>query len=183
MERITLTVNGVRRELEIEPRRLLVHVLREDLGLTGTHIGCDTTQCGACTVHLDGLAVKSCTVLACLADGAVIKTIEGVASGAELHPLQWRFKSEHGLQCGFCTPGMIMAGLQILERYPAADAAKIRHELDGNICRCTGYDGIVRAILAAAQDLKSGAPAVHSPRDGLLPENAPRQVVPSEKEA
>lgn len=157
MQHIKLEVNGKTHELEVEPRRLLVHVLRQDLGLTGTHIGCDTTQCGACTVHVDGLAVKSCTILACQADGASITTIEGVADQGRLHPLQEAFREEHGLQCGFCTPGMVMAGLQILQRYPDADDAKIRHELDGNICRCTGYDGIVKAIRSAARQMAAGA--------------------------
>lgn len=157
MQHINLEVNGNMHELEVEPRRLLVHVLRQDLGLTGTHIGCDTTQCGACTVHVDGLAVKSCTILACQADGAVITTIEGVADEGRLHPLQEAFREEHGLQCGFCTPGMVMAGLQILQRYPDADDAKIRNELDGNICRCTGYDGIVKAIRSAARQMEAGA--------------------------
>ncbi len=150
-EHISLTVNGARHELDVEPRRLLVQAIREDLDLTGTHIGCDTSQCGACTVHLDGKAVKSCTVLAVQADGASVTTIEGMAESADqLHPLQTAFWEKHGLQCGFCTPGMIMTAADLLARSPDPSEDEIRHALAGNICRCTGYHNIVAAIKAAA---------------------------------
>ncbi len=148
---ITLTVNGVARGVEAEPRALLVHVLRDDLNLTGTHIGCDTSQCGACTVHLDGRAVKSCTVLAVQAEGAAITTIEGLAKDGKLHPLQDAFWEKHGLQCGFCTPGMIMTAADVLASTPNPSDDEIRHAIEGNLCRCTGYQNIVEAIKAAAQ--------------------------------
>jgi carbon-monoxide dehydrogenase small subunit len=148
--RVHVTVNGERRESEVEARTLLVHWLREDLGLTGTHIGCDTTNCGACTVHLDGDAVKSCTVLAAQADGAEVTTIEGLAPQGGLHPLQDAFWEKHGLQCGFCTPGMIMAAADLLRRNPNPTDEEIRHGLEGNLCRCTGYQNIVEAVKAAA---------------------------------
>ncbi len=148
---ITLNVNGVARTTEVEPRALLAYVLRDQLDLTGTHIGCDTSQCGACTVHLDGRAVKSCTVLAVQAEGREITTIEGLgANGGGLHPLQQAFWEKHGLQCGFCTPGMIMTAADLLRQKPHPSDAEIRHALEGNLCRCTGYQNIVAAIQAAA---------------------------------
>ena len=155
---ITMAVNGAQRELDVEPRRLLVQALREDLDLTGTHIGCDTSQCGACTVHVDGHAVKSCTMLAVQADGATVTTIEGMATAEALHPLQTAFWEQHGLQCGFCTPGMIMTAADLLARNPDPSDDEIRHAIEGNICRCTGYQNIVAAIKAAAA-ANRGAPA------------------------
>ncbi len=149
---VSLTVNGETRTIEVEPRRLLVHAIREDLGLTGTHVGCDTSNCGACTVHLDGQAVKSCTVLAVQADGAEITTIEGLAAkDGTLHALQEGFWAEHGLQCGYCTPGMIMASADLLRRNPKPNEEEVRHALEGNLCRCTGYHNIVKAVLSAAE--------------------------------
>ena len=148
--RVQVTVNGERRESVVEARTLLVHWLRDELGLTGTHIGCDTTNCGACTVHLDGESVKSCTVLAVQADGAEVTTIEGLAPESGLHPLQDAFWEKHGLQCGFCTPGMIMAAADLLRRNPNPSDEEIRHGLEGNLCRCTGYQNIVEAVKAAA---------------------------------
>jgi aerobic carbon-monoxide dehydrogenase small subunit len=148
---VAITVNGVRREADVEPRTLLVDFLRDHLGLTGTKIGCDTSQCGACTVHLDGRAVKSCTVLAVQADGAAVRTIEGVASNGDLHPVQEAFWEQHGLQCGFCTPGMVMTAIELLEQEHDVSDEEIRHALAGNLCRCTGYENIVRAVRAAAQ--------------------------------
>jgi carbon-monoxide dehydrogenase small subunit len=145
-----VTVNGQRFEHEVEPRLLLVHYLREVLGLTGTHVGCDTSQCGACTVLVNDQAVKACTMFAVQADGANIVTIEGLAENGKLHPLQEAFWEEHGLQCGFCTPGMIMTAYQILKRNPSPDEAAIRHGLEGNLCRCTGYQNIVKAVQRAA---------------------------------
>jgi len=142
---VTLEINGARRTVEVEARRLLVHLIREDLGLTGTHVGCDTSQCGACTVEVDGKATKSCTVLAVMADGASITTIEGISTGT-LDPVQGAFHEHHALQCGFCTPGMIMSVRQLLRDHPHANEEDIRHGLAGNICRCTGYHNIVRAI-------------------------------------
>ena len=147
---ISVTVNGRRYQEEVEPRLLLVDFLREVLGLTGTHVGCDTSGCGACTIIVNGKAVKSCTLLAVQADGADVTTIEGLASNGELHPLQQSFHNEHGLQCGFCTPGMIMAAWQLLERNPDPSDADIRHALEGNFCRCTGYENIVKSVRAAA---------------------------------
>jgi carbon-monoxide dehydrogenase small subunit len=147
---IAATVNGRRRESEVEARTLLVHWLRDGLGLTGTHIGCDTTNCGACTVHLNGEAVKSCTVLAAQADGAEITTIEGLAPDGGLHPVQEAFWEKHGLQCGYCTPGMIMAAADLLRRNPSPSDEEIRHGLEGNLCRCTGYHNIVEAVKSAA---------------------------------
>jgi carbon-monoxide dehydrogenase small subunit len=143
---ITLTVNGVDREADVEPRTLLSDFLREGLGLTGTKVGCETSQCGSCTIHLDGDAVKSCTVLAVQADGGTIVTIEGLADKGELHPMQRAFWEHHGLQCGFCTPGMVMSAVDLVEKGDAPSAADIRHGLEGNLCRCTGYDNIVTAI-------------------------------------
>jgi carbon-monoxide dehydrogenase small subunit len=151
--RLSVTVNGERHESEVEARLLLVHYLRDVLGLTGTHVGCDTSNCGACTVQLDGEPVKSCTVLAAQADGTEVTTIEGLARDGALHPLQQAFWDEHGLQCGFCTPGMIMAGAALLERTPNPSEEEIRHGLEGNLCRCTGYQNIVEAIQAAAAEL------------------------------
>ena len=147
---ITLTVNGLARTAEVEPRALLAYVLRDQLDLTGTHIGCDTSQCGACTVHLDGRAVKSCTVLAVQAEGRTITTIEGLSGNGALHPLQRAFWEKHGLQCGFCTPGMIMTAADLLARNPKPTEGEIRHALEGNLCRCTGYQNIVAAVQAAA---------------------------------
>ena len=149
---ISLNINGEARSLDnVEPRLLLVDLIREELGLTGTNIGCDTSQCGACTVHMDGLAVKSCTVLAVQADGSDVVTIEGMAEGGQLTAMQQAFWDEHGLQCGFCTPGMIMAGVKLVEDNPDISDEEIRHGLEGNICRCTGYQNIVKAMKVAAQ--------------------------------
>jgi carbon-monoxide dehydrogenase small subunit len=150
--KISVTVNGVRQEHDVEPRLLLVHYIREVVGLTGTNIGCDTSSCGACTVHLNGESVKSCTLLAVQADGQDILTIEGLAPDAEtLHPMQEAFRQNHGLQCGFCTPGMVMAAVSLLEEIPNPTEAEVREGLEGNLCRCTGYHNIVKAVLAAAQ--------------------------------
>ncbi len=151
MTSVSMIVNGKSVTGEVEARTLLVEFLREHLRLTGTHVGCDTSQCGACTVHVDGIAVKSCTMLAVQADGADVLTIEGLAKNGELHPMQAAFKEHHGLQCGFCTPGMVMAALDIVRRHPNPSEETVRHELEGNFCRCTGYHNIVKAILAAAQ--------------------------------
>lgn len=151
---IEVTINGNAITSNVEPRTLLVHFLRETVGLTGTHIGCDTTSCGACTVHLDGLPVKSCTVLAVQADGQNVTTIEGIGSEANLHPVQEGFWEEHGLQCGFCTPGMIMAAVSLLEQNPDPSDDEIRHGLEGNICRCTGYQNIVKSVRWAAEKNK-----------------------------
>lgn len=150
---VTMQVNGKPVSADVETRTLLVHYLRESLGLTGTHVGCDTTQCGACVVHLDGKAVKSCSVLAVQAEGAEVRTIEGLADGENLHPVQAAFREHHGLQCGFCTPGMIMTAVDMLRRIPKPDENTIRHELEGNFCRCTGYHNIVKAIKAASEAL------------------------------
>jgi carbon-monoxide dehydrogenase small subunit len=152
---IKLTVNGKPVSAEVEDRTLLVHLLRDHLGLTGTHIGCDTSQCGACTVHVDGRSVKSCTVLVGQANGTSITTIEGIAKGDELHPMQAAFRDNHGLQCGYCTPGMIMASIDIVNRHgPGLDEVTLRQELEGNICRCTGYHNIVKSVLDAAGRMK-----------------------------
>ena len=147
---ISVTVNGRSCQADVEPRLLLVDFLREELGLTGTHVGCDTSGCGACTILVNGLAVKSCTMLAVQADGADVTTIEGLATNGELHPLQESFNAEHGLQCGFCTPGMIMTAKQLLDRNPDPSDTEIRHALEGNFCRCTGYENIVRSVRSAA---------------------------------
>jgi carbon-monoxide dehydrogenase small subunit len=156
MPSVNLTVNGASLIAQVEGRTLLVDLLRDSFGLTGTHVGCDTSQCGACVVHIDGVAVKSCTVLAMQADGSVVVTIEGLADGDHLHPVQAAFHEHHGLQCGFCTPGMIMTAVDMIERHDARlDEATIRHELEGNICRCTGYHNIVKAIQAAADSMAS----------------------------
>ena len=156
---VTVTVNGVRYQREVEPRLLLAHFLRDTLGLTGTHVGCDTSQCGACTVAVNGEIVKSCTMFAVQADGASVLTIEGLAKDGTLHPIQNGFWEEHGLQCGFCTPGMIMASVQLLERNPNPTDAEIRHALEGNLCRCTGYQHIVNAVQYAAKKMRQGAGA------------------------
>jgi carbon-monoxide dehydrogenase small subunit len=155
-EHVSLVVNGVPREVNVEPRRLLVQLIREDLDLTGTHVGCDTSQCGACTVHVDGKAVKSCAMLAVQADGATVTTIEGMSTAEGLHPLQAAFWEHHGLQCGFCTPGMIMAAADLLGRTTEPTDDEIRHAIEGNYCRCTGYQNIVAAIRAAASALRTG---------------------------
>jgi carbon-monoxide dehydrogenase small subunit len=148
---ITVTVNGTSRTSEVEPRTLLVHYIREALALTGTNIGCDTSSCGACTVHLNGESVKSCTVLAVQADGTEITTIEGLAQGGEMHPMQQAFMENHGLQCGYCTPGMVMAAIGILNENPSPTEEEVRIGLEGNLCRCTGYHNIVKSVLAAAE--------------------------------
>ena len=158
MSEVTISVNGRKVTQTVEDRTLLVHFLREHVGLTGTHVGCDTSQCGACVVHVDGKAVKSCTMLAAQASGSEILTIEGLADGAELHPVQAAFREHHGLQCGFCTPGMIMAATDMIARHPdGLDEKTVRHELEGNICRCTGYHNIVKAILAASEAMSKGS--------------------------
>jgi carbon-monoxide dehydrogenase small subunit len=169
MVEIHLSVNGVPHHDEIEPRRLLVHYLRETLGLTGTHVGCDTSQCGACTVLVDGKSVKSCTLLAVQADGAEVTTIEGLAHGNAMHPVQEAFHQEHGLQCGFCTPGMVMAAVDLLQHTPHPTEEQIRAGLEGNICRCTGYHNIVKAVRAASEKMYGAEPerparvAIHTP--------------------
>jgi len=148
---IKLKVNGRERAVTVDPRTLLVQVIREHLGLTGTHVGCDTAQCGCCTVHLDGRAVKSCSMLALQAQGADVTTIEGISSGDQLHPMQEAFRECHGLQCGYCTPGMVMSAIQLLKHYPKPTDEQIREGLEGNICRCTGYENIVRSVQHAAE--------------------------------
>jgi carbon-monoxide dehydrogenase small subunit len=166
---ISATVNGRTYKNEVEPRTLLVHYLRDQLNLTGTHVGCDTSQCGACTVLMNGISVKSCTVLAAQADGAEITTIEGLAKGAQLHPIQEGFWEKHGLQCGFCTPGMIMSAYDLLQNNPNPSEEEIRHGLEGNLCRCTGYHNIVKAVQYAAAKMRgeevveSGAEASAQP--------------------
>ena len=156
-QHISVTVNGTAQEADVEARLLLVHFLRDTLGLTGTHIGCDTSHCGACTVHLDGQTAKSCTVLAVQADGHEVKTIEGMADGATLHPLQQAFWDQHGLQCGFCTPGMIMQSAWLLGENPDPTEAEIREGISGNLCRCTGYVNIVKSIQQAAAEMAVAA--------------------------
>ena len=156
---ITVTVNGQQQTHDVEPRLLLVHYLREVVGLTGTNVGCDTSSCGSCTVLMDGKSVKSCTVLAVQADGSEITTIEGLATDGQLHPLQEAFRNNHGLQCGFCTPGMIMAGLGLIESGAGMDEEEVRLGLEGNLCRCTGYQNIVMAIQEAAGQMRQSAPA------------------------
>jgi carbon-monoxide dehydrogenase small subunit len=151
---VSVTVNGVKHNALVEPRTLLVFFLREQLGLTGTHVGCDTSQCGACTVHLNGRAVKSCTVLAAQANGAEVKTIEGLANGDAFHPVQEGFREKHGLQCGYCTPGMIMTAVHLLETNPNPTDDQIKHALEGNICRCTGYVNIVESVKWAAEKMR-----------------------------
>jgi carbon-monoxide dehydrogenase small subunit len=154
MSTVSLTVNGKSVSGDVEARTLLVHFLREKLGLTGTHVGCDTSQCGACVVHVNGKSVKSCTMLAVQAEGASVTTIEGLANGAELHPMQAAFREHHGLQCGFCTPGMVMSAVDLVQNNPAPSEKEVREWLEGNICRCTGYHNIVKAIQAGAQAMK-----------------------------
>ncbi len=157
MSNVTITVNGRSVSRQVEDRTLLVHFLRDHLGLTGTHVGCDTSQCGACVVHMDGIAVKACTMLAAAASGSEVLTIEGLATGSELHPVQAAFREHHGLQCGFCTPGMIMSAVDMIRRHNGQlDEKTVRHELEGNLCRCTGYHNIVKAILAAAEEMRGG---------------------------
>ena len=158
-QHVSLTVNGEAREADVEPRLLLVHLLRDVFGLTGTHIGCDTSNCGACTVHVDGRSAKSCTMLALQAEGTEIRTIEGMADGATLHPLQQAFWDQHGLQCGFCTPGMIMQAAWLLDQNPQPNEAEIREGISGNLCRCTGYVNIVKAIQQASGQLSAGESA------------------------
>src|SRR5437763_4742399 len=160
---ITVTVNGEKRSAEVEPRLLLVHFLREKLRLTGTHIGCDTTHCGACTVLVDGTPVKSCTMLAVQADGHEITTVEGLATASELHPLQEGFRAEHGLQCGFCTPGMMLVGKALLDRNPDPTEEEVRWAISGNICRCTGYTNIVKAIQRAGREMRGAREVAAEP--------------------
>jgi aerobic carbon-monoxide dehydrogenase small subunit len=154
---VRLNVNGAEHHLQVEPRLLLVHALREQLGLTGTHVGCDTSNCGACTVHLDGKPVKSCTVLAVQADGAAVTTIEGMGTEDNLHPLQEAFWTDHALQCGYCTPGMIMAAAGLLAENANPSEDEVRHALEGNLCRCTGYHNIVKAVLNASKTMSGSA--------------------------
>jgi carbon-monoxide dehydrogenase small subunit len=156
MATISLRVNGKSRSADVEPRTLLVELLRDGLRLTGTHVGCDTSQCGACTVHVDGRSVKSCTMLALEADGREVTTIEGVAKDGELHPMQAAFQQNHGLQCGFCTPGMVMSALDLCQRNPNPSEHEVRHWLEGNLCRCTGYHNIVKSVIAAAGVMRGG---------------------------
>src|SRR3954467_7431448 len=164
---VSLTVNGERHELDVEPRLLLVHFLRDTLGLTGTHVGCDTSNCGACTVHVDGESAKSCTILAVQADGSEVLTIEGMAQGSRLHPLQEGFYAEHGLQCGYCTPGMIMAAADLLARNPDPSEKEIREGLAGVLCRCTGYHNIVKAVQHAARlQARGEVPEPEVPEEG-----------------
>ena len=153
--RLSLTINGERREDDLDPRTLLVHYIRDIAGLTGTHVGCETSLCGACTVHLNGSAVKSCTILAVQAEGAEVTTIEGMAKGGELHPLQEGFWEEHGLQCGYCTPGMIMTAADLLKRNRNPTEAEVREALEGNLCRCTGYQHIINAVMYAAKKMRT----------------------------
>jgi carbon-monoxide dehydrogenase small subunit len=168
MTAIAMTVNGTGYRSDVEPRTLLVHYLRDTLSLTGTHVGCDTSQCGACTVIVDGVAVKSCTMFAVQADGAEVLTIEGLGSIGHLHPLQEAFSEQHGLQCGFCTPGMIMASYELLGRNPHPSEEEIRAGLEGNLCRCTGYHNIVRAVHSAAEKLATpGKTHIHTPMWGV----------------
>jgi carbon-monoxide dehydrogenase small subunit len=160
---ITVTVNGEEVTREVDARTLLVHFIREDLSLTGTHIGCDTTNCGACTVHLDGTAVKSCTLFAVQADGGAIETVESLAAGGELHPLQEGFWEKHGLQCGYCTPGMLMTAMELLDRNPDPTEEEIRWGISGNLCRCTGYNKIVEAIQYAADRMREAGDEAPAP--------------------
>ena len=153
---VSLTLNGEAVSAEVEPRMLLVQLIRDKLSKTGTHVGCDTSQCGACVVHVDGRSIKSCTMLAVQAEGADVTTIEGVARDGELHPMQAAFREHHGLQCGYCTPGMIMSALDLVKHNPDPDDGEIREWLEGNLCRCTGYQNIVRAIRAGAESMRSG---------------------------
>ncbi|MFY9820047.1 MAG: (2Fe-2S)-binding protein [Thermoanaerobaculia bacterium] len=157
MATITLKVNGKSHVADVEPRTLLVELLREGLRLTGTHVGCDTSQCGACTVWVDGKSVKSCAMLAMEADGAAVTTIEGLAANGKMHPMQEAFHTCHGLQCGFCTPGMVMRSAELIQRNPNPTETEVRHGLEGNLCRCTGYHNIVKAVLTAAEAVRGGA--------------------------
>jgi carbon-monoxide dehydrogenase small subunit len=154
--KVNMIINGSAHQRDVEPRTLLVHFIRDVIGLTGTNIGCDTAQCGACTIHMNGMAVKSCTTLALQADGAEIMTIEGLASNGDLHPMQQAFWDNHGLQCGYCTPGMIMSAVKLIESNPSPSDDEIRHGLEGNLCRCTGYQNIVRSVKAAAEVMEGG---------------------------
>jgi len=154
---VSMTLNGNAVSAQVDARTLLVSLLRDQLGLTGTHVGCDTSQCGACLVHVNGRAVKACTMLAVQADGAEVKTVEGVASNGELHPMQEAFREHHGLQCGFCTPGMIMSALDLVNNNPDPSESEVRSWLEGNLCRCTGYQNIVKAIQAGARAMREGA--------------------------
>ena len=156
---VTVTINGEKRTAEVEPRRLLVHFIREDLGLTGTHVGCDTTSCGACTIHWNGQPVKSCTVFAVQADGDELMTVEGLEQGGKLHPIQEGFWEEHGLQCGYCTPGMMMTSVAFLRENPNPSEQEIRRAISGNLCRCTGYTNIIRSIQSAAAKMSAAAEA------------------------
>ncbi len=158
MATVTITVNGKAETREVEPRTLLVQFLREHLGLTGTHVGCDTSQCGACVVHIDGYSAKSCTMLATQVNGSSVTTIEGLAKGDQLHPMQAAFREHHGLQCGFCTPGMVMSALDLVKNNPAPTEREIREYLEGNLCRCTGYHNIVLAIAEGAAVMRGEAP-------------------------
>ena len=179
---LAINVNGVAHSVEVEPRRLLVYLLRDDLSLTGTHVGCDTSQCGACTVLVDGDAVKSCTMLALQADGASVTTIEGMATDGELHPLQAGFWEKHGLQCGFCTPGMIMTAADLLSRNPDPTDDEIRHAIEGNFCRCTGYQNIVAAIHEAARITAAGgsvALPIDDSDDALPPATDDAEAAPA----
>jgi len=151
---VTINVNGQSETRDVEPRTLLVQFLREHLQLTGTHVGCDTSQCGACVVHVDGKSVKACTILAAQAQGATVTTIEGLAKDGKLHPMQEAFREHHALQCGFCTPGMIMSAVDLAQRHPNPSEETVRHELEGNLCRCTGYHNIVKAVMAGAQAMR-----------------------------
>jgi carbon-monoxide dehydrogenase small subunit len=171
-EQVALVVNGTARTVDVEPRRMLVQLLREDLDLTGTHVGCETSQCGACTVLVDGHAMKSCSMLAVQADGASVTTIEGLAPADGLHPLQQGFWEKHGLQCGFCTPGMILTAVDLLARNPDPTEPEIRHAIEGNICRCTGYHNIVAAIREAARIMAAGGGG--APANGATAEGATR---------
>jgi carbon-monoxide dehydrogenase small subunit len=163
---ITVTVNGVERTADVEPRTLLVHFVRDALELTGTHVGCDTTSCGACTVLVDGVPVKSCTMFAVQADGVEVTTVEGLMSAGQLHPIQAAFKEEHGLQCGFCTPGMMLTGKALLERNPLPSDDEVRWAISGNICRCTGYMNIVKAIQAAGRSMAADTAGAQAPAAG-----------------
>ena len=163
MPNVTMTVNGKKMSGTVEPRTLLVQFLRETLGLTGTHVGCDTSQCGCCVVHVNGDGIKSCTILAVQCDGADVKTIEGVANGDTLHPMQEAFREHHGLQCGFCTPGMVMSATALAANCPELTEAEVREQLDGNLCRCTGYHNIVKAVLEGAAAMKQAASPAAKP--------------------
>jgi aerobic carbon-monoxide dehydrogenase small subunit len=162
VRRVTMSVNGDQRVADVEPRLLLAHLLRQGFNLTGTHTGCDTTNCGACTVLLDGTPIKSCTMLAVQAEGHEVTTVEGMATASELHPIQEGFKDEHGLQCGFCTPGMMLTAMALLEENPDPSEDEIRFALSGNLCRCTGYQNIVKSVIWAAKKMRAAAPAEES---------------------